>query len=177
MEGIIIRRPEEWEEEKINELFKIVIEDIFSKNNIEHLLSEIQEEILDKRRMLREDFLSNGKDRFFLVAEYKGTIIATIAIGPANHLISEITKGAFDKIVELGTVFVHPDYQGKGLGSLMIRDMISEMKKRGLNEFCLDSGYKSAQEIWIFKFGNPEYRMVDYWEKGNDHMIWRVNID
>ncbi|MCT4631404.1 MAG: GNAT family N-acetyltransferase [Firmicutes bacterium] len=177
MEGLIIRRPKELEEEYINELFELVIKDTFKKNNIEHLTSEIDEEIIDKRRMLREDFSSCGEDRFFLVAEYNEMIIGTIAIGISNYLISEITNGKFDKVVELGTLYVHPDFHGMGIASLMIDEMIIEMKNRAIKEFCLDSGYKTAQKIWMFKFGKPEYHMVDYWDKGSDHMIWKVRIN
>ena len=52
-----------------------------------------------------------------------------------------------------------------------------ELKRRGMEEFCLDSGYKSAQKIWLNKFGTPEYCLKDYWAKGFDHMIWRVKIE
>lgn len=177
MEGLIIRRPRDKEENIINELFEKVIRYTFKVNSIEHLTSEIEEEIVDKRRMLREDFSSSGQDRYFLIAEYREIVVGTIAIGQSNHLISEITNGDFDKIVELGTVYVHPDYHGMGIGSLMIEEIIKVMKNKGIGEFCLDSGYKTAQKIWSYKFGNPEYHMVDYWDKGSDHMIWRVKIN
>jgi hypothetical protein len=51
-----------------------------------------------------------------------------------------------------------------------------ELEKKGIEEFCLDSGYKSAQKIWINKFGNPQYHLKDYWGKDADHMVWRIQV-
>lgn len=50
------------------------------------------------------------------------------------------------------------------------------LEKRDIEEFCFDSGYKSAQQIWINKFGDPVYRLKDYWGEGADHMIWRISV-
>jgi hypothetical protein len=54
--------------------------------------------------------------------------------------------------------------------------MYSTLKSKGIEEFCLDSGYKIAQTIWKKKFGEPVYLLEDYWDKGNDHMIWRIRV-
>jgi hypothetical protein len=35
----------------------------------------------------------------------------------------------------------------------MIKKIANELKKKGINEICLDSGYKTAQKIWTQKFG------------------------
>jgi hypothetical protein len=51
------------------------------------------------------------------------------------------------------------------------------MQKDGIKEFCLDSGYKIAQRIWIEKLGIPQYHLKDYWGKDADHMIWQRNIE
>ena len=78
--------------------------------------------------------------------------------------------------MEVGTVFVLPDYQKMGVGNLLLNTMIFTLKSKGIEEFCLDSGYTSAQKIWKKKFGDPNYLLKDYWGKGHDHMIWRIKI-
>jgi len=50
------------------------------------------------------------------------------------------------------------------------------LEKNEIREFCLDSGYESAQKIWINKFGNPQYHLKDYWGEAADHMIWRISL-
>lgn len=38
------------------------------------------------------------------------------------------------------------------------------------------NGYTSAQKVWKKKFGEPDYLLKDYWDPGNDHMIWRITV-
>lgn len=161
----------------INEFFRMVLIDTFNKNGISELVDTLNDEIEDKRRCLDQDFESSGKDMCFLVAKAGKLVIGTVEYGLSNDLIRTCTNGELAEIKEIGTVFVHPDYQRNGIGSKLFISILLEMKKDGINEFCLDSGYKIAQGIWISKLGRPQYHLKNYWGKGADHMIWRKNID
>jgi len=162
--------------EYMNEFFRRVLIDTFNKNEISELVDTLNDEIEDKRRCLDQDFESAGKDRCFLVAKDGNLVIGSIEYGPPNELILSCTNGELNEIKEIGTVFVHPDYQGKGIGTKLFVSILLEMKKECIEEFCMDSGYKIAQGIWIKKLGRPQYHLRDYWGKGADHMIWRKNI-
>jgi GNAT superfamily N-acetyltransferase len=177
MINIKISRPKFEDIELINEFFEIVIRDTFERNGISHLIDTIEEEIDDKRKCLNQDIESEGKNRFFLIAKENDKIIGSIEYGPSNELIISCTNGELKELVEIGTVFVHPDYQKKGIGSRMLNLIFIELEKNGINKFCLDSGYKSAQKIWIKKFGFPEYHLEDYWGEDEDHMVWRVSVE
>lgn len=111
-----------------------------------------------------------------MIALDKDKVIGSIEFGPASDLISDCTNNAFKDLIEVGTVFVHPAYQRNGIGSLLLNKMFFTLKNKGLEEFCLDSGYISAQNIWKKKFGEPDYLLKDYWDEGFDHMIWRIKI-
>lgn len=83
---------------------------------------------------------------------------------------------------EINSKIIHlenddPHYQRNGVGNVLLKAMYSAMRQKGIKEFVLDSGYKTAQQIWTKKFGEPQYLLKDYWGKANDHMIWKVNID
>ncbi|PKM95637.1 MAG: GNAT family N-acetyltransferase [Firmicutes bacterium HGW-Firmicutes-1] len=162
--------------ELINELFEIVLIDTFQLNGISDLIDTFNKEINDKRQCLNQDFESGGKSRYFLIAKYKDIIVGSVEYGPANELIVSCTNGELKELMEIGTVFVHPDYQRMGIGRRMLNAIIMELEKNGIEEFCLDSGYKSAQKIWINKFGYPHYFLKDYWGKNVDHMVWRIQI-
>lgn len=177
MINIEIDRPKFEDIELINEFFEIVIRDTFERNGITDLICEIEEEIKYKRRCLNQDLESDGKNRYFLIAKENDKIVGSIEYGPANELIISCTNGELKDLVEIGTVFVHPDYQKKGIGSRMLNLIFRELEKNGIKEFCLDSGYKSAQKIWISKFGNPEYHLINYWGENSDHMVWRINTE
>lgn len=177
MLDIVISRAKIEDRELINDFFRIVLIDTFNKNEISELVDTLNDEIEDKRRCLDLDFESAGKDRCFLIAKDKNMVIGTAEYGASNDLISSCTNGELKEMKEIGTVFVHPDYQSKGIGSRLLVSILLEMKKEGIEEFCMDSGYKIAQRIWIKKLGNPQYHLKNYWGKDLDHMIWRKKIE
>jgi len=175
--NVEIRRPRIEDRNELHSHFKIVITDTFIKEGIGNLLEDLNDEILTKEKYLESDFESGGEKRHFLIALYDNKIIGSIAYGPANNLICNLTNNAFKDLVEVGTVFVHPDYQQMGVGNMLLKKMYSTLKSKGIEEFCLDSGYKNAQKIWKKKFGEPDYLLKDYWDKGSHHMIWRVRVE
>ena len=176
MMNIEFSRPKVENIELINEFFEIVLRDTFERNGILGLVDLIVEEIEDKRRCLNQDIESNGKNRYFLIAKENDKIVGSIEYGQSNELISSCTNGKLKELVEIGTVFVHPEYQKNGIGSRMLNLIFIELEKNSIKEFCFDSGYKSAQKIWTRKFGNPEYHLKDYWGEDTDHMVWRISV-
>lgn len=176
MLNVMVRRPRIEDIDSINKFFELVIRDTFEKNSINGLIDILDGEIEDKRKCLNQDIDSNGEKRYFLIGAIGDKIISSIECGPSNELINSCTNGDLKDLVEIGTVFVHPEYQRRGIGNMMLVHMFNEMKNKGINEFCLDSGYKTAQKIWIKKFGNPEYHLKNYWGEGADHMVWRLKL-
>ncbi|MEH7350363.1 GNAT family N-acetyltransferase [Gottfriedia acidiceleris] len=176
MMNIKIRRPKIEDIKELNQFFKIVITDTFSKEGISNQVESMNDEIETKGKYLENDFESKGEERFFLIALDNENIIGSIEFGPASDLILNCTNHELKGLLEVGTVFVHPDYQKNGIGNLLLNKMYITLQNKGIKEFCLDSGYSNAQTIWKKKFGEPDYLLIDYWEKGYDHMIWKVKI-
>ncbi|RSD28602.1 GNAT family N-acetyltransferase [Mesobacillus subterraneus] len=171
-----IRRPTPEDREKLNDFFRTVIIDTFIKEGIGNQLNDLNEEIETKKRYLTSDFESTGEERYFLIAVFGNKIIGSIEFGPANEIIRNVSNPAFEGLVEVGTVFVHPDFQRSGVGNLLLKAMYETLRNNGIKEFCLDSGYKSAQLVWKKKFGEPDILLKDYWGKNFDHMIWKIKI-
>jgi len=176
MMNIKIRRPRIEDMNELNQFFKIVITDTFAKEGISNQAESMNEEIETKGNYLENDFESNGEERFFLIALDNEKIIGSIEYGPASDLILNCTNHALKGLLEVGTVFVHPDYQKNGIGNLLLNNIYVTLQNKGIKEFCLDSGYCNAQKIWKKKFGEPDYLLKDYWEKGYDHMIWKIKV-
>jgi GNAT superfamily N-acetyltransferase len=175
--NVDIRRPRTQDIKELNQFFRTVITDTFIKEGIGDKLKDIEDEIVAKKTYLESDFVSDGKKRYFLIALDRDKIIGSIEYGPASELISNCTHNALKDLNEVGTVFVHPNFQSKGVGNLLLNKMYMTLQGKGLEEFCLDSGYISAQKIWKKKFGDPNYLLKDYWGEGYHHMIWRIKID
>jgi GNAT superfamily N-acetyltransferase len=174
-----IRRPQTEDKDELNQFFSTVIKHTFAREGLGDLLDDIDNEIESKKQYLKSDLDTNGSNRYFLIASEKkdALIIGTIEYGPANDLIRTCTDGALNEVYEIGTVFVHPDYQGHGVGTLLLNVMFLTFLNRGIKEFCLDSGYGNAQKIWMKKFGQPDYWLKDYWGNGSDHMIWKKSMN
>lgn len=140
-------------------------------------MEDIEVEIEAKKTYLETDLNSKGEKRYFLIALDEDKIIGTIEYGPASELISKCTDYALAGLNEIGTVFVHPNFQRNGVGNLLLNRMYLTLKDRGIEEFCLDSGYIRAQKIWKNKFGAPDYFLKDYWDEGYHHLIWRITVE
>lgn len=174
--NVEIRRPRMEDKNPLHHFFKVVITDTFMKEGIGEKLDDIEAEIEMKNHYLETDLSSNGEKRYFLIALAGDQIIGSIEYGPSSELINSCTNNALKELMEVGTVFVHPDYQKKGVGNQLLKAIYTKFRASGIKEFCLDSGYRRAQTIWKKKFGKPEYLLKDYWGEGFDHMIWRVRI-
>lgn len=176
MKDITIRRPGIEERESIHTFFEEMLVDTFEKNNVSDMKELLQEEILDKKRYIAQDFETEGEERFFLLAEHKGEIIGSIEYGPSNDLLNSCTGGEFKDMLEIGTVFVRPDWQKRGISVLLMYSLFEELKEKRVEEVCFDSGYKIAQGIWCKRFGSPAYYLENYWGEGFHHMVWRVKV-
>lgn len=173
---VIVRRPRLEETAMIHEFFEMILRDTFERNGISDLTKLLEEEIQDKKQCIAQDFETGGTDRFFLLAEYKEQIIGSVEHGLANELLNKCTNNELKSMPEIGTVFVHPEYQREGVASLLLYRLFQELSNKGVAEICFDSGYKTAQKIWCKKIGNPEYFLKDYWDEGIHHMVWKAKV-
>ncbi|PEC22072.1 GNAT family N-acetyltransferase [Bacillus cereus] len=178
MTNVAIRRPNSDDIDELYLFFRIVITNTYKDEGLSQLVDDIENEINSKKQYLKNDFDSNGENRYFLLAidTNNDKIIGTIEIGPASTLINSCTSSVLKDLYEIGTVFILPEYQRKGIGSLLLNAMYLTLLSRGITEYCLDSGYKKAQSIWTKKFGKPSYVLKDYWGESNNHMIWKKSL-
>ncbi|WP_338651551.1 GNAT family N-acetyltransferase [Lysinibacillus sp. Y5S-8] len=171
---LLIRRPEQSDIQTLHQFFFHVIQDTYAKEGIAELVDDQQREWAMKKQYVAMDLESQGKKRFFWVAVDEATndIIGTIEYGEANEIIQQTMKEDLSHCPEIGTVFVHPDYQNRGIGTMLLQKMLTTLEKQKVHSFCLDSGYKQAQAIWQKKFGQPDYILEHFWGTNSHHMIW-----
>jgi len=177
MHNIRIERPKQRDKESINQFFETVIIDTFKKNGIIDEKEDLNNEIETKRRYLDQDFDTEGKDRFFLLAYLDNNIAGSIEYGTASDTIQQNTPESKDLKIEVGTVFVHPEYQHRGIGKILLKSIFTELMVKKIDSIYLDSGYPSAQNIWSKKFGKPRYFLKDYWGNDEHHMIWILKVE
>lgn len=157
-------------------VFESSITDAFDKEGLGHMKKEILREIEFKKELITLTVENLASEVDFLVAKISNDVIGTISFGPCGSDIKKCTNNELDTIKELGSLYVLPNFQGKGVGSALIHSMIKYISELGIDQFCLDSGYKNAQKKWLRKFGEPYKIVKDYWGKNSDHMIWLCNV-
>lgn len=162
-------------------VFETTIPSAFSQEGLGSLLEDIQHEITHKKSrvqaFLQHDFDSEAANApMVLVARIEGKVVGTISYGPCGEAIRDCTNHRLDQIGELGTLYVLPELQGQGIASALITALVTELQRRGITQFCLDSGYRIAQQKWRQKFGEPYAVVNNYWGEGADHMVWLCEV-
>lgn len=158
------------------DVFEVSITDAFKREGPDFLEEDIIRQIEEKKKLINS-LLDNKKlGVYFLVAKINRKVIGTISFGPCGKDIRKCTNNELKSIGELGSLYILPSYQGKGVGSALINSMIKYLNELGIEEFCFDSGYRNAQKRWLKKFGKPYKIEKDYWGEDGDNMIWLCKV-
>lgn len=158
------------------EVFRHSIPAAFEQEGLVAHTEEIRQELESKRLMLHDALFIERTAVRFLVACMDGNIVGLISSGPCNDDIIKCTGDRLKNGVELGSLYVLPGYQGRGIGSALIKAMVNHLAERGIDSFCLDSGFRHAQVRWLHKFGPPYTTVQDYWGPGSVHMVWYCKV-
>lgn len=161
---------------QIHRVFELAIKDAFKQEGLETHYEDIQFEISHKQERLANALHAPEPELHFLVARIHGEVVGTISYGPSGLLISECTDGQLKDIGEIGSLYILPDYQNCGIGSALISEMVRQLDKQGIEQFCLDSGYRRAQVRWTRKFGPPYAIAKDRWGPDSPHMVWLCQV-
>ncbi len=173
---LLIERPSKNDIEAIHKVFDITLPDTYEKEGLSHLKDEILSEIEYKKKLLNLALVKNDMRVYFLIAKMNDEVVGTISYSPCSDLIRELTNNQINHVGELGSLYVLPDYQGKGIASALIHVLIEVLHRNGIQQFCLDSGYREAQKRWLRKFGSPYKIIKNYWGNMNDHIIWLCEV-
>lgn len=172
MNDHLILQPVQKEDlEEISELLECVIIDNFKKDGIfsekhDLMIDEIHHQI-DK---LNQSLLEHSLNHFYKLKN-DHQIIAVLAYGPAEHLITNHID--FEKsCLEIKSFMILPEFQKQGYGRMMFEQILEILHKNRETSFCLDCGYRSSQEFWKKILGDPTVQLYDFWGHGYDHLIW-----
>ena len=159
----------------MHEVFETAIPYAFAVDGLADFHAEIASEITDKTNKVARSLEPNSRTRFW-VAKSGDKVIGTISFGPCGTHVRKVTGGQLDHVGELGSIYVDPSAHGMGVGSALIDIVMEHLHSAGIEEFCLDSGYRKAQEQWRRKFGEPYAIAKNYWNSGSDHWVWLCQV-
>jgi GNAT superfamily N-acetyltransferase len=173
---VLIKRLTTDERLSIQRLYSICIPAVFDLEGLSELSLVISQEIQFKHRLVDESLDLLNPSTVFYIAMSHNEVLGAISIGPCGKEILDCTKKEWADLTELGSLYEAPQFQNMGIGTRLINSAIIELDKRGVESFCLDSGYQHAQRKWTRKFGKPTMNVNDYWGPGLDHMLWRIKV-
>lgn len=172
-----ITAPQITDKEEIKQLFNVVITQNFKDYGYyDTYRDDIAYEVGKQIAALDQYFQSNGKKVFFLVAKDNNKVIGTIAYGQPNPDIKKYYKKNLHHIPEVKSTYILPEYQGQGIGTELLHEIMDALRKNGIKEFCLESGYPKAQQFWTHRLGNPVVKIHNRWGAGNDYLIWHYTL-
>lgn len=170
-----IVRPRLEDIDEIRKMLKSSLEDTFSRNGIDTIF-EIDEEIDSKIEKLKADIINHDNRYYFLLAKSEGRIVGVSAFFPLSEIIREHIPGSSEEDLEIGCVYLDPDHQRLGIGSMLFGRIENELKRTNRKGFYLCSGFETSQAYWKSKLGEPLFAIRDIWGIGKHELIWKCEI-
>ncbi len=175
---LTISRPSRNDIPQLYQLFEATIRDTFEKEGIaEALHGDLDDEIAGLKATLQRDFDSDGRQEYFLVALLADRIVGTVATGPSGRFMQRHIDADFAITPEVKCLYVHPQFQGSGIGGRLFDTMLEHLRATGVKQYCFDSGYRQAQRCWTRKVGAATVVLENHWGPGSPHMFWLRCID
>ena len=110
----------------------------------------------------------------FFIARNDDQIVGSIGHsdpGKSIRMALEKLPGDFSSLQEIVSVYVHPDHQERGLGTMMFEEMKDHLHKAGIKYLAVSSGYEGGILFWQKKLGSATIVLPDYYY-GYPAYIW-----
>jgi hypothetical protein len=156
-------------------LVRETVEDTYKLNDIKN---DDLEEFINEKISGISGYLKNH----YNYEKYKVVLLNSeiIGIGGIFKICESIRtniKGYNDESVEIGSINIKNKFQKKGINKLLMKELINEIQKMGIDIFYLDCGYSSSQKYWMGIFGEPEIRINSYFSENEHYMIWKIETE
>ena len=112
------------------------------------------------------DELSQPETRRYVVAEADGAIVAYAGLM------------CVQPIADVQTIAVVPEYEGRGIGSAVLAELIAEARRRGADDVLLEvrADNPRAQQLYL-RFGFEQIHLRPrYYRDGTDALIMRLPL-
>lgn len=161
------------DKEAIRDLWKAVIEDAFKVDKMDQY-HKTEDELTFKMEQLDQAF-SHQNAQYF-IAKIHDKVVGTIAYStPPNRGILKRTNNALIDEMEIGSLYIKPNYQKQGLGKILLLFILKQLAQKNFEKVCFDSIIETSKQIWVRMFGEPTYQ-IESKNHQFTHMIWLVNI-
>lgn len=173
--NISVRKLENKDLPQAINLISAVVKDIFMKNGLVSEKYQLMiKQDLEKQEKRLNDSLKPNSTIHFLIASESDKLLGTIGFAPIGKEIQEalnrIEKN-IKHITEIVSLYVDSNAQGKGIGTLLFQELLSELKKEPYKYFAVCSGYKEGIIFWSKKLGKEAIVLKKFYS-GHDCKVW-----
>lgn len=152
------------------DIIKRVVTDGFVESGID----------IEKEKSHLENELRNQRDRIHAYANHyflalgNTHLIGMIAyLDPCDavHIAAKQLDIPITLVQEIVAVYVHPDFQRKGVGSALFSHMGGVFRKQHIPYFAVSTGYVRGKSFWTKKLGRESVILSTYYE-GTPCHVW-----
>jgi len=172
----IIRRPTALDLPGLHQFMALGLRHAFATNQITGAEVEIEKAIGAKYKDMVSDVRSSGKEEYHLLAFRAELLVGCIGYGSPNSLITKHMKISAAGNLELKSAYVHPEFQGLGVGKLLVTAILDKLRATGVSHVYLDCGYRRSQPFWQKQFGEATKTLYNFWGAEEHHMIWQIRL-
>jgi len=158
----------------LSTLFRESIEDTCQKNHIFDR-SIVEAEVAEKISKLERYLHCPVDGEAMLCVLAQGRPVAVGGYFPcAGDILAHGDATTAD--VEIGSLYVAPLSQGRGIGRLVFEELKGQIRATGRHQAFLDSGYPSSQSYWRKQLGEPHRDTESPFGPAFRYQIWRVEL-
>lgn len=107
----------------------------------------------------------------FVVLEHDGTVVGVAYYQP---------RAATDRVWDLNMIAVRPSGQRQGYGAQVLGSVETDLRERGQRLLIVETSampqYQQARAFYLKAGFDEEARVRDYWEAGDDLVIFRKSL-
>lgn len=120
-----------------------------------------------------DGFITNPcPNEIWLTCEFNGTVVGFCYAVP-----EKLTDGTWNML----SIAVHPSYQGKGVGTSIIRRFEDTLRERGNRIVIVDTSgapeFAQTRQFYLRNGYFEEARIRDFWSAGNDKIVFWKDLN
>jgi N-acetylglutamate synthase-like GNAT family acetyltransferase len=169
---VLIRDIEDSDYSFVCKMIRETVEDAYKQNDIKS--DDLEEFINEKIAGISNYLKGHSKYEKYKVVVWDSHIIGIGGIYKICESIKKNIKEPNEESLEIGSINIKRNFQKKGINKVLMKVLINEIQKMGIDTFYLDCGYSSSQKYWMGIFGEPEIRINSYFSKNEHYMIWKI---